>query len=52
MKYEIRKDGETKATFEDASVYTPAQLRRMEADGYVLYTDGKRASRGRKEKAN
>ncbi len=41
-KYEIRKDGETKCCFDDPGVYIPEQLRRMEADGHLLYIDGKR----------
>ncbi len=41
-KYEIRKDGETKCRFNDPGVYTTEQLRRMEADGHLLYIDGKR----------
>lgn len=49
-KYEIRFQGVAKCGFDDLGMYTPEQLRRMEADGYLLYTNGKRTPvRGRKK---
>lgn len=52
-KYEIRFQGEAKCGFDDPGVYTTEQLRRMEADGYLLYTDGKRTPvRGRKKSSD
>ncbi len=41
-KYEIRFQGVAKCGFDDPNSYTLAELRRMEADKHLLYTDGKR----------
>lgn len=49
-KYDIYHYGVALCGFNDPSMYTLEQLRRMEADGYLLYTDGKRTPvRGRKK---
>lgn len=51
-KYEIRKDGVTMGCFNEPGMYTTEQLRRMEADGYLLYTDGKRTPVRSRKKAD
>ncbi len=52
-KYEIRFQGVAKCGFDDLGMYTPEQLRRMEADGYQLYADGRRTPvRGRKKSSD
>ncbi len=52
-KYEIRFQGVAKCGFDDPNSYTLAELRRMEADGYQLYADGRRTPvRGRKKSSD
>ncbi|MGM9668186.1 MAG: hypothetical protein ACI3VZ_00310 [Faecousia sp.] len=42
MQYEIRKNGESKASFGSTAMYSLELLLHMADAGYELYADGKR----------
>ena len=42
MQYEIRKNGESKASFGSTAMYSMELLLHMADAGYELYADGKR----------